>query len=213
MAELTFDCLDVAAHRYAAMPTLDFTLRVSETTGQRIHAVALRCQIRIQPRRREYSPGEAELLRSDFGPRERWGDTLKPVQFATVQVLVPGFTGATETVMPVPCTYDFEVSGAHYLASLDGGEVPLLLLFSGTVFVTWQDGFGVEPVPWHCECDYRMPTTVWRELMDQYFPNAAWLRVHRDTFHALELFKGREALPTWDDTFGALLDRAKGTPS
>ena len=31
-------------------------------------------------------------------------------------------------------------------------------------------GFAAELVPWHLECEYRLPVTLWREVMDRYFP-------------------------------------------
>jgi len=187
-------------------------LRLSEVTGERIHTIALRCQIRIEPQLRRYGPQEAERLADLFGETSRWSDTLKPLQFTNLSVMVGGFTGATEFDLPVPCTYDFEVVAAKYLHSLDDGEVPLLLLFSGTVFRKGETGFAVEQVPWHKEASYRLPVRVWREMMDLYFPNSAWIRVRRDTLDALQRFKSREALPSWDDALEALLEQA-GEPS
>ena len=52
------------------------------------------------------------------------------MQFATVSLMVPSFTGSCELDLPVPCTYDFEVAASKYLHALGDGEVPLLLLFS-----------------------------------------------------------------------------------
>jgi Family of unknown function (DUF6084) len=213
MTELVFDCLDVRPERYAASPTLSFRLRIAETSGEAVHAVALRCQIRIEPQRRRYSAEEADRLLDLFGERHRWGDTLKPLQFAMVSVMVPGFTGSTEVDLPVPCTYDFEVASAKYLHALDGDEVPLLLLFSGTVFAKGQTGFSVQQVPWHKEASYRLPARVWRELMDLYFPNEAWIRMRRETLDALQAFKARRALPTWDDALAALLRGSGGASS
>jgi hypothetical protein len=208
MTELVFDCMDVRPERYAASPTLSFRLRIAETSGEAVHAIALRCQIRIEPQRRRYSAEEADRLLELFGERPRWGDTLKPLQFAMVSAMVPGFTGATEIELPVPCTYDFEVASAKYLHALDGDEVPLLLLFSGTVFTKGETGFSVAQVPWHKEASYRLPARVWRELMDLYFPNEAWIRMRRETLDALQAFKARQALPTWDDALEALLKQA-----
>ena len=54
--------------------------------------------------------------------------------------MVQGFTGTTEVDLPMPCTYDFEVTGSKYLHALRDGFVPLLLLFSGTVFTRGQLG-------------------------------------------------------------------------
>jgi hypothetical protein len=175
----------------------------------RVHAIALRCQIRIEPARRRYAEGEAERLLELFGETPQWGESLKPMQFAAVGVVVPSFIGATEVDVPVPCTYDFEVGAAKYLHALAGGEVPMLLLFSGTAFRRTDDGrFEVEQVPWSLESRYRVPVAVWRELMDRFFPGGGWIRVHRDTLDALQRFKAERALPTWEDAFAALLKQA-----
>ena len=201
MSDLAITCVDVRADRYAAVPTLVFRLRITESTGVRVHAIALRCQIRIEPVRRRYDDGEAERLLELFGETPQWGESLKPMQFASVGVVVPSFTGETEVDVPVPCTYDFEVGAAKYLHALSGGEVPMLLLFSGTAFRRTDDGrFEVEQVPWSLESRYRVPVAVWRELMDRFFPAGGWIRVHRDTLDALQRFKARNALPTSRNT-------------
>jgi len=83
-----------------------------------------------------------------------------------------------------------------------------LMLFSGTVFVATEEGFSVELVPWSAEASYRMPVTVWRELVDAHFPGSAWLRCSRETLDALSGYKARHALPTWDATLTALLAAA-----
>jgi uncharacterized protein DUF6084 len=207
VGELVFDCVDARAERYAAAPTLTLVLRVSETTGLAVGAIALRCQIRIQPQRRQYDEVEGERLRDLFGERERWADTLKPLQFATVAAMVPAFRGSVEVEIPVPCTYDMEVASTRYFDALDGGDVPLLLLFSGTVFVAGDAGLTVEQVPWHKECAYRLPAPVWRDVMDAHFPNSAWLRLDRETVEALGRFKSSRALPTWEATVRTLLEK------
>ena len=86
MAELVFDWLGARAERYSAVPSLTLCLRISETSGQRVDAIALRCQIRIEPHRRRYGEAEARRLHDLFGDPSRWADTLKPLQFTTVPV-------------------------------------------------------------------------------------------------------------------------------
>ena len=69
-------------------------------------------------------------------------------------------------------------------------------------------------MPWEKEAPFRLPVRIWRELMDQYFPGGAWLRLRRESFDALQHFKARRALATWDDAVEALLHEAKrGEPS
>jgi hypothetical protein len=205
MAELSFDCLDVTPQPFAAAPTLTFRLRITDAAATPIHALALRCQIRIEPQRRHYAGDECELLADLFGDPSRWGQTLKPMQLSTVPVMVPGFTGTCEVDVPVPCSYDLEVAAGKYFHALRDGVVPLTLLFSGTVFGKGAQGFWVEQVPWHAEATCRMPVTVWRELMDRYFPDSAWLRLHRDTVDALLRYQTRHAIPTWDAALEKLL--------
>ena len=209
MADLIFGCTGATAERYAATPTLTFSLTITERSGVRVHAIALRCQIRIEPHRRRYSAAEAQRLHDLFGDPSRWAETVKPIQLATVTTMVPTFTAVTEVDVQVPVTYDLEVTSARYLYGLDDGTVPLLLLFSGTVFVANGDGFSVELVPWSAEASYRMPVSIWRELADIHFPNSAWLRCSRQTLDELSAFKAKRALPTWDSTLEALLAEAR----
>jgi hypothetical protein len=208
MADLIFGCTGATAERYAATPTLTFALTITERSGVRVHAIALRCQIRIEPHRRRYTAAEAQRLHDLFGDPSRWAETVKPIQLATVTTMVPTFTAVTETELTVPVTYDLEVTSARYLQGLDDGTIPLLLLFSGTVFVASGDSFSVELVPWSAEASYRMPVSVWQELVDVHFPNSAWLRCSRQTLDELSAFKAKHALPTWDATLAALLAAA-----
>ncbi|MBV8932714.1 MAG: hypothetical protein JO285_09235, partial [Kutzneria sp.] len=189
MAELAFDCVDVRPQRYSTAPTLVFRLRIAEVNAAPVHAIALRVQIRIEPQRRSYDEQEAELLTSLFGDRSRWGETLKPMQFATASVMVPSFTGSGEVDVEVPCTYDLEVAAGKYFHALRDGVIPMILLFSGTVFATSEQGFWVQQIPWHQEATYRLPVRVWGELMNTYFPNEAWLRVTRETVDAMLRYK------------------------
>jgi Family of unknown function (DUF6084) len=210
MAELVFDCTGAEPDRYAVVPSMNLKLRISETTGQRVEAIALRCQIRIEPARRRYTPAEEERLNDLFGDTGRWADTLKPLQFTTVSAMVPAFTGSTEVDLPVPFSYDLEIGSARYFAGLESGEIPLLLLFSGTVFGLADGRITVQLVPWSKEAPCRIPVAVWREAIDVHFPGSAWIRMSTHTLDELQRFKNRQALPTWDATLRALLEHAAG---
>jgi hypothetical protein len=209
MAELSFTCLDVKPEAYAMAPTLLFRLRIGAEAGKRVRAIALRTQIRIEPARRGYDDQEAEKLLELFGERGRWGDTLKPFQFAHASTVVPSFTDSTEVEVPVPCSYDMEVTAGRYFHALSDGEIPFILLFSGTIFIDGEKNFWIEQVPWHAETRYRMPVSVWQEMMDLHFPGGGWLRLRRDTIDALAEFRAARALPTWDEAIVAMLDAAR----
>ncbi|MER7673424.1 DUF6084 family protein [Kitasatospora sp. NPDC096128] len=207
MTALGFACTGVRSDPYAAGPTLVFRLRITAPADTRVHALALQCQLRIEPARRPYGEAEGERLGDLFGGRERWATTLNPIQFASVPLLVPGFTGETEADLAVPCSYDLEVACARYFRALDGGEVPLLLLFSGTAFAG-PGGFQVTPVPWDKEARVRMPVRVWREAVDQHFPGCGWLRLPEDVMDQLLAHRSRRALPSWEATVRDLLATA-----
>lgn len=208
MVELVFDCVGAAPERYGVVPSLTLELRITETSGERVEAIALRCQIRIEPHRRRYSAEEAEQLQDLFGDTVRWAETVKPMQFITVSTMVPRFTGNTTVELPVPVTYDLEIASTKYFNSVADGVIPLLLLFSGTIFSTRDGRLSVQQVPWSKEASYELPVKVWRETVDLHFPDSAWLRVDRETLAALQRYKSRHALPTWNGTVAALLKDA-----
>jgi len=58
LPDLNFSVEKAEPVKFAAAPMLHFTLRLTETQNQSIHAVALRCQIRIEPSRRHYEAAE-----------------------------------------------------------------------------------------------------------------------------------------------------------
>ncbi|MGK4585709.1 DUF6084 family protein [Kitasatospora sp. HPMI-4] len=205
MTGLEFSCTGVRTDPYAAGPTLVFRLRIAAGEGVRVHALVLHCQLRIEPARRRYGPGEAERLGVLFGERSRWPGSLNPVQLAQVSLTVPGFTGSTEADLVVPCTYDMDVAATRYFHALADGEAPLLLLFSGAAF-TGPGGFEVQPVPWDREAPCRLPVRVWRDMIEQHFPGCGWVRLPRDTMDALLEFRSRRGLPSWEATMRALLD-------
>ena len=129
--------------------------------------------------RRGYSDDEAAGLLDLFGPRERWATTLRTFQWLQTTAMVQGFTGATQVNLPLECTYDFEVAASKYLHALRDGTVPLQFLFSGTIFSKGPRGFAVQQVPWDREDRFDMPVSVWRDLMQQHYPNTGWLRLDR----------------------------------
>ncbi len=205
MTELAFAVVDIQPEPYAAAPQLTARLRITEATGAAVHAIALRCQVRILPQRRGYADEEEGGLLDLFGERGRWPSTLKSFLWLQCSTMVQGFTGSTEADLALPCTFDFDVAAAKYLNALRDGEIPLELLFSGTVFTKGQTGFGVEQVPWDLEASYRLPVAAWHRLMDQYFPNAGWIRLDRDVLAALSRYKSARGLTSWEATVETLL--------
>ena len=210
MSNYEFSVVDIFAEPYAAAPQLTARLRIQESTGQTIHAIALRCQVRIEPQRRRYEEADESGLRALFGERDRWAETLKPFLWMQSSAMVQGFTEITEVDLPLPCTYDFEVTGSRYLHAVTDGTVPLALLFSGTVFTKGANGFGVEQVPWDCEASYALPVAVWQQMIESYYPNTGWIRLDHDVLTSLADFRSSQGLTTWEETLQTLLAARDG---
>jgi hypothetical protein len=208
MTALAFAVVDARVEPHAAVPTIVLRLSVTEEQGGTVHALVLGCQIRIDPQRRRYRCDEEDRLYGLFGETTQWGQSMRPFLWTHASVTVPGFSGSTVCDLPIVCTYDFEVAGVAYLHALAEGEIPLVLLFSGTAFTRGERGLTAEPVSWNEEATYRLPVSTWRQAMDSAFPNSAWVRIHRDTLERLCHFQVAKALATWDQVFERLLMEA-----
>jgi hypothetical protein len=212
VTDLTFTVLDVVAEPYTATPQLNARIGIANDDDEPIHAIALRCQIRIDPLRRPYSDDEADGLADLFGPRQRWVNTQRTFLWQHSTAMVQGFTGVTEFSLPLECTYDFEVAASKYLHALRDGAIPLLFLFSGTVFVKGERGFSVRQVSWECEARHDMPVAVWSDLIRQHYPNAGWVRLGHDTVTALAAYKSARGMLDFEDAVATLLAQARPTP-
>jgi len=191
---------------YAATPSLLFKLRVVNLEEEPIRSVSLNTQVRIAATQRHYDVAEQERLLEVFGEPHRWGNTLRSLLWTHTTLQVPRFSGSTVVDMPVPCTYDLEVVASKYFYALEDGEVPLEFLFSGTVFYAGEGGrLQIARISWEKEAEYRMPVRLWKEMMERYFPNSAWIRLRKDAFDQLYDYKVRMALPTWEAAVEALL--------
>ena len=165
-----------------------------------IHTIALRCQIQIDVTRRRYSVEEQSRMRDLFGEPDRWSQTLRGLLWTHANVVVPSFSGSTLADLPVSCTFDFNVAATKYFEGLIDGDIPLLLMFSGTVFYanSTDDVLQVAPISWEKEARFTLPVKVWRDMMNAYYPNCVWLNLRRDVFERLYQYKTQHGIPTWE---------------
>ncbi len=206
MPDLNFAVEGAEALTFAAVPSILFKLRIENPGKEPIRSVALSTQVRIAATQRHYDAAEQERLLEVFGEPHRWGSTLRSLLWTHTTLQVPPFSGNTVVDMPVTCTYDFEVVAAKYFHALEDGEVPLEFLFSGTVFYAGEGGgLQIDRISWEKEAQFRLPVRLWKETMEHYFPNSAWIRLRRDAFDGLYDYKVRQGLPTWEAAVEALL--------
>jgi hypothetical protein len=204
---LKFSVQNAESLEYVAVPTLKFALAIATAADQPIRAVLLDVQIQIAARQRGYSSAEGHRLLELFGTPDRWATTQRTLPWTRTTLVVPSFSGHVTVDLLIPCTYDFEVTAARYLAALDDGEIPLELLFSGSLFYTAATGaLQTARIAWDQELAYRLPVQVWRETMDRHFPGTAWLRLGKDSFNRLCSYKARHAFESWDKAIDSLLE-------
>lgn len=206
--DVTFTVLDVAPEPYAVTPALTASIGVTDAGDDPVHALAVRCQLRIDPLRRPYTDAEADGLTDLFGPRERWGATQHTFLWQHAATMVPGFTGTTSFDLSIECTYDVEVAAAKYLHALRDGTIPVQFLFSGTVFRRGERGLTVTQIPWDREDTYALPVTVWRDLIALHYPGTGWLRLQHETIAALCAYRSAHGLLSCDEALMSLLSRA-----
>ncbi len=200
MPELHFQIERAEPVANAATPLLALKLRIANLPAEEaIHTLTLRCQVQIEPAKRRYVPQEQAKLLDLFGAPDRWSRTVRPLLWMNTTVAVPGFAGSILVDLQLPCTFDFNVAATKYFHALDTGEIPLCVMFSGTIFYQGADNaLQVAQVPWDREANYRLPVSVWKDMMDMHYPNAAWLCLRRDVFELLYAYKMRHGLPTWE---------------
>jgi hypothetical protein len=211
MRELEFNVMRAEPERYAAAPTLNFELAIRQA-GEvvPIQSISLQCQIRMETQRRTYQPQEQERLTDLFGESERWSETLRSMLWTHIHVTVPPFEKDCVVNLPVPCSFDFNLAATKYFHGLQHGQVPLLLLFSGSVF--WRDADGtlsMELISWQKEAKYRLPVAVWQDMMEMYYPNHNWLCVSRHVFEALYEYKRHQGCTGFDEALLSLLPSAR----
>ena len=207
MPDLNFQVTGIEPAARGLTPLLHFNVEVSNRPStERIQAIMVQAQIQIQAPQRPYSEREKERLEDLFGTPDRWGQTLRNRLWTHASANVGQFSGSAGAILAVQCTYDFNVIATKYFYALEGGEVPLLFLFSGTIFYSKADGqLQAEQIPWDKECVYRMPVKVWAELMNHHYPNSAWLSLRRDVFDRLAAYKTKFGTLTWDEAIERLL--------
>jgi Family of unknown function (DUF6084) len=208
MPDLQFKIESAESVPFAAVPMLAFRLRLENSSlEQAIHSIALHTQIQIETPKRRYAMNEQERLLDLFGEPERWGQTLRPMLWTHADATVPAFSDSIAIDLRVPCSFDFNLAATKYFYGLTDGDIPLIFLFSGSCFyLSPSGGLEVAPIPWSKESRFRLPVRAWRETMDHYYPNSAWLRIRQDVFDRLHQYKMQAGLATWEEALESLLE-------
>ena len=207
--EITIEILGAGHEPFAAQPTLRFELSVFEPTDRPIYAIALKAQIMFDPARRDYDAPTREKLFEIFGAPERWPSTTRSFLWCHSTAMVNSFTGATTFGLEVPCTSDLEVVAARYVSALPDGDVPLTMHFTGRILYSGPERqVQVVHLPWSLSAQYRMPVTVWKNMIKHHHGNSGFVLLHDDTITQLGKHKRRRGLHSYDAVVLDLLEHA-----
>jgi len=211
---LDFEVLDVAVVR-GVVPLLSFRVRVTESAGVPVEAVTLEAQIQIEATRRRYSDArEQEALLDLFGEPRRYAKTVRTLLLSIATAQVPRFSGGVEVEVRLPSSFDLGLAWVKYFHALEEGEVPLAFQFSGTVFyLTDAGGLQIAKIPWDREAHFRMPLRVWKQMVDDHFPDDRWMTLRRDVFDRLYRYKARNSLSSWEEVITRLLAGEADAPA
>jgi hypothetical protein len=210
MFELDFAIEKAEPRVHAASPELVLTLAVRARDGGPVRGVLLACQVRLEVARRAYDDAEADRLFELFGMRADWSRTQQSLLWAQPTVLVPEFERSATVELPLACSLDFELATGKYLLGLGQGVVPLVFLFSGTVFHTLDgDRLQASPIARSAECRYALPFEVYRSTVAPYFADRAPIALERALLHRLARYKRQLGAPTIDLALAELLDQAE----
>jgi hypothetical protein len=203
--DLRFSVEGAEALARAAVPTVALQLGVERRSGSPVRSATVGVRVDIAPARRAYDGATEGRLADLFGTPDRWGTTLRAIGWSRATVLVGPFADRTTAELALPCSYDFDVAAAKYLDAVRDGEIPLDLMFSGSVLYDAGGRVHAAPIPWDREATYRLPVRIWRAAMEAAFGDSAWLRLPRDTFDRLSAYRARGAYTSWEAAIDSLL--------
>jgi hypothetical protein len=208
--QLAFAVTGARALPGAAVPTIALTLAIEKLAGAPVRSLTVAVRVDIAPARRAYDAREQARLSPLYGAPGQWDATLAALPWARTTVLVGPFSDRARAEAILPCSYDFEVAGARYLHALGDGDIPVELMFSGTILYTdAARGVQAAPIPWDHEATYRVPVAVWRAAVRGVFGDSAWVRLPRPTFDRLCAYRTRIAAPDWGTAIEALLEEPR----
>ncbi len=206
MADLAFRVVGAAALEHAATPIV--VIRAVVRSVAPVRAVLLRCLVRIDVASRAYDAKETRDLEPVLGPADR--RVTAPLVWANLAANLPAFDGELGFDLELPCSLDLRTGAAAYLDALEGGDIPLTLFFSGTVFHGGEGGaLTARPISGAAEVKTPLAVAVCREALVRHHGDATLLPVRREVLARLRRFAAERPTVTLDDAVARLLDLAE----
>jgi hypothetical protein len=213
--QLTFRVTGAAPVPFAASPQVAFSVTVTNPEPSApVRSALLRCQIQIDARARTYDARESEALRDIFGSGTVWGRAVGRLLWTHATAVVPEFEQETTFDVHAPCTIDLGLAWARYFAAIGAAEVPVLLLFSGTIFHDAGDGaLRTAPIPWSAEARCTVSADMWREALQEHYGCLAAIPLRKDLLDRLDRYRQRSGVSSWERAIEKLLLAGAEEPS
>ncbi len=140
---------------------------------------------------------------------EQWTRSLGGVPWTEASVNVPRFAASATIDVPLPCTYDFDVASAKYLAALEDGEIPVDVLLTGTMFYArGRAGCRRRAFRGTASCPHASPCRRGARRSTRPSPTRRGCGSAARRSPRCRAYRSRNAFTTWDETFAALLREA-----
>jgi hypothetical protein len=210
--EPEFEVLGVRDIGGTAAPVLAFELRVNDASARAVQVIALHCDIRIEPARRNLTSAERSRL-GDLVRAAGAVGTANDLAWSRSDVHVPAFTGSVRFLLQIPCTFDLGKATVRYLHALDGGSASLLFRFTGSIFyVDERERLQVVSVARDRQASFEMPTEAWKRMMARHHPEGTWLHLRPETLDRLRAVRAARGLWSDDAALLELIEAAECAP-
>lgn len=205
---LRFEPGDMRVSTSAALPHISLGVRVTaQPEGTGLRGVTLHTQVQIEPAARAYTAVERERLRELFGDEIQWPGSLRSVVWTRVTTQLGAFQRTCVAEVELPCGADLELVANKYCFGIEGGEVPLRLLFSGSILYG-DPQLQITPIGLDSELSLRLPLSLLREAIAQQHTQQMLIGLRRDVFERLYRYRRLHSLPNWEHVVERLLEGA-----
>ena len=213
MPDLSFQIEAASVVPFAASPTH----RISSSTinnavpDEAIHTIALRCQIQIEVTRRRYTPEEQERLLDLFGKPDRWSQTLRSLLWTHANRGCSRFR--RDRARTSICRFPAPSTSMSRRPSISRGS-PMATSRCSCSSAAPSSTRRRQPPAGRAHLvgsgsTIQAACKMWREMMDAYYPNSAWLNLRRDVFDRLYRYKMQHGIPTWEQALEQILRPTK----
>ncbi|HLH39031.1 MAG TPA: DUF6084 family protein [Bryobacteraceae bacterium] len=203
MPDLKFRVEGAAGAAPAAVPLMNFRVRVINREIGLVQMAALECRIEIEIPR-DSTPRDRERMKELFGESSRWAETRDRLLWSSASLIVPPFSSSIVCDLLAPCSFDFNVAATKYFYGLGEGAAALCFHFKGNAVYETESGVRSAAVAPQ-EAHYSLPAAAWIQLMEHYYPASVWLRLPRETFDRFYRYKLDHGIEKWEDVFEDLL--------